>query len=362
MSEISELATHATQNRLLQFPLTYLYGKPAVSAIIRAEASDFVVVEELNFEPSGAGEHLLLQIEKTGQNTQFIARELARLTGLRVRDISYAGLKDRHAVTQQWFCFKWPIKQVLPWQEWLIEGAKILQVVRHYRKLRLGALKRNHFTIRLSQVSDLNALLSRLEQVKAGVPNYYGEQRFGINGGNLQLAERLFSGESIADRYLRGLALSASRSFLFNQVLSARLEQHCYDRLLPGDVVQLHGSGSIFQITVVDDVLMQRLYSADIHLTAPLVGDGKVLVATEAEKFEQKTLAPWQHWVAGLINLRVQAGRRSMRLIPEQLTAEVNAEHVLLRFALPAGCFATSVLRELVCYQDSARALAQMEC
>lgn len=350
------------QNLLEQYPLAYLHGAPEVRARIRAEPADFVVVEELNFLPSGAGEHLLLQIEKTGQNTQFIARELARLTGLRVRDISYAGLKDRHAVTRQWFCFKWPIKQELCWQDWQIDGASILQVLRHYRKLRLGALKRNHFTIRLSNVSDSAALLARLPLLQVGVPNYYGEQRFGINGGNLQLAERLFNGESIADRQIRGLALSASRSFLFNQVLSSRLKQHYYNQLLPGDVVQLNGTGSIFAVAAVDEVLMQRLSSADIHLTAPLVGDGKMLVTAVAAGLEQQAIAPWQHWVDGLIRLRVQAGRRSMRVLPERLEAEVQGNSVLLRFALPAGCFATSVLRELVCYRDSTRELAQMEC
>lgn len=358
---MSEPVHRNSPNLLVQYPLAYLYAAPTVSARIRAEPADFMVVEELNFQPSGAGEHLLLQIEKTGQNTQFIARELARLTGLRVRDISYAGLKDRHAVTRQWFCFKWPIKQELLWQNWQIEGAKILQVVRHYRKLRLGALKQNQFTIRLSQVSDPEALMARLPLLQAGVPNYYGEQRFGINGGNLHLAERLFSGESIADRQIRGLALSASRSFLFNQVLSARIQQHYYSQLLPGDVVQLDGTGSIFALSEVDTVLSQRLESADIHLTAPLVGDGKVMVSAAAATLEQQAIAPWQHWVDGLIALRVQAGRRSMRVIPQQLNAQIQQDSVILSFALPAGCFATSVLRELVCYRDSARELAQME-
>ncbi|MDP5458576.1 tRNA pseudouridine(13) synthase TruD [Alishewanella sp. SMS8] len=345
-----------------QAELAYLHGQPHIRAAIRAAAADFLVVEELNFTPSGAGEHILLQVEKTGQNTQFIARELARLTGLRVRDISYAGLKDRHAVTQQWFCFKWPIKQELDWQTWQIEGADILQMVRHYRKLRLGALKRNHFTLRLTQVSDIPALMAKLPLLKAGVPNYYGEQRFGMAGGNLHLAERLFRGESIADRQLRGLALSASRSFLFNQVLSARIQQGHFQQLMAGDVVQLNGSGSIFPVTEPDAVLQQRLYSADIHLTAPLCGEGKALVSADAALFEQQVLAPWQHWVSGLELLRVQVGRRAMRVIPESVSATVEADTVTLQFALPAGCFATSVLRELVSYRDIARDLAQMEC
>lgn len=342
--------------------LAYLYGKPLATAEIRVQAADFQVDEQLNFEPSGSGEHLLLQIEKTGQNTQFIARELARLTGLRVRDISYAGLKDRHAVTRQWFCFKWPIKQALDWQSWQLEGAQILQVVRHYRKLRLGALKRNHFTLRLRRVTELSALLDRVPLLAQGVPNYYGEQRFGINGGNLALAERLFGGESIPDRQIRGLALSASRSFLFNQVIAARISEQLFDQLLSGDVVQLNGSGSIFTLDTVTPELQQRLAGRDIHLTAPLVGLGKEMVQTEAAAFEQRVLQPWQSWQQALQLLRVQAGRRSMRLLPEQLTVATDGDTVQLSFALPAGCFATSVLRELVNYRDAARDIAQMEC
>jgi tRNA pseudouridine13 synthase len=127
----------------------YLYGEPASTALLRQQADDFIVEEQLNFSPSGAGEHILLYIEKTGQNTQYIAKQLAELTGLRARDISYAGLKDRHAITRQWFCFKWPIKQELNWQDWQLPGCSILQMQRHFRKLRLGALKANRFQIRL---------------------------------------------------------------------------------------------------------------------------------------------------------------------------------------------------------------------
>ncbi|WP_333609080.1 tRNA pseudouridine(13) synthase TruD [Arsukibacterium sp.] len=339
----------------------YCYGKPDVTALIRCQPQDFIVEEQLNFSPSGAGEHLLLQVEKIGQNTQFVARELARLTGLRVRDISYAGLKDRHAITRQWFCFKWPIKQDLAWQEWQIEGVQILQCLRHSRKLRLGALKRNLFQIRLRQVSDVPALLTRVQLVAKGVPNYYGEQRFGRDGGNLQLAEQLFSGGSIADRQIRGLALSASRSWLFNTIVSARLQAGTFMQILPGDVLQLDGSGSVFAVEQPDATLNGRLLDADLHLTAPLVGSGKALSTALAAELEQQAILPWQHWQHGLIELRVQAARRSMRLIPQQLTAEQQGNEVSLQFALPAGCFATSVLRELALYQDSSRHLALME-
>ncbi|MCH8537293.1 MAG: tRNA pseudouridine(13) synthase TruD [Alkalimonas sp.] len=336
----------------------WLYGEPVSTAKLRVQPEDFMVDEELNFSPSGAGEHLLLQIEKTGQNTQYVAKKLAELSGLKARDISFAGRKDRHAVTRQWFCLPWPIKQDIPWQDWQAEGYRIIDVQRHFRKLRLGALKRNHFQIRLREVTEPEQLWQRVQQVRAGVPNYYGEQRFGIDGGNLRLAESLFAGQGIADRQLRGLALSAARSFLFNVQLSKRIEQGYFQQLLLGDVVQLDGSGSIFRVEELTDALQQRLQQGDIHPTVALCGlpsSDKGQVSGQAARLEQQWLADYAALQQGLQDFRLKAERRAIRLQPQQLEIEQDAGTILLRFALPTGCFATSVLRELVCYQDCGR-------
>lgn len=342
-------------------PLQYLYGEPAITGLLRLQADDFIVEEQLNFSPSGAGEHILLYIEKTGQNTQYVAKQLADLTGLRARDISYAGLKDRHAVTRQWFCFKWPIKQPLDWQSWQLEGSTILQMLRHYRKLRLGALKANCFNIRLRQVSDCTALLQRAAQLHQGVPNYYGEQRFGINGGNLTLAQQLFNGQSITDRKLRGLALSAARSFLFNCQLSARIEAGLFNTVLDGDVLQLDGSGSVFRVPQADATLQQRLAERDVHLTAALAGIGEPMVTGQAAQQEQAALAAYPLLLQGLQDYRLKAERRAMRLVPQQLQLQQDGNDIVLSFALPAGCFATSVLRELLQYRDCGRKTTEME-
>lgn len=339
-------------------PLEYLYSAPTATAFLRQQPEDFIVDEQLNFTPSGSGEHILLQIEKTGQNTQFVAKQIAELTQLRARDISYAGLKDRHAITRQWFCFKWPIKQQLPWQDWQIAGCRILTMVRHYRKLRLGALKANSFQIRLRQVSDIPSVVNRAQQLTQGVPNYYGEQRFGINGGNLQLAKQLFAGQSISDRKLRGLALSAARSFLFNQQLTARLEQGLFKRILAGDVLQLTGTASVFKAPIVDAELQQRLISQDLNITAVLPGMGESMATGDSLVFEQKVLAQHAALVEGLIDYRLKPERRSIRIIPQQLQLAVEQQDITLSFSLPAGCFATSVLRELVQYQDCGRSAA----
>ncbi|MDP4529336.1 tRNA pseudouridine(13) synthase TruD [Alkalimonas delamerensis] len=340
-----------------QPPLAWLHGQPGAHGLLRTEASDFQVDEELNFAPSGAGEHLLLQIEKIGQNTQYVARQLAERTGLKNRDISFAGRKDRHALTRQWFCLPWPIKAEVPWQDWQGEGYRILQVQRHHRKLRLGALKRNRFRIQLRELSDPAAVLARLPLVQQGVPNYFGEQRFGIDGGNLSKAYALFQGQSIADRQLRGLVLSAARSYLFNQQVSARVKAGFFQQVLAGDVLQLDGSGSVFRALDDLSLLQQRLQQGDLHPTAALCGlvsSDKAQPAAEAAQAEADWLAPHAALVQGLMDFRLKAERRAIRLVPQQLQARPNGQHLLLEFALPTGCFATSVLRELVQYTDVA--------
>ncbi|WP_419572214.1 tRNA pseudouridine(13) synthase TruD [Rheinheimera sp.] len=341
--------------------LPYLYQKPQGTALLRVQPDDFIVEETLSFTPTGAGEHLLLFIEKIGQNTQFVAKLLAEIVGCKARQVSYAGLKDRHAVTRQWFCVPYPIKQQPDWQHWQIDGCRILQVTRHQRRLRLGAIAHNTFHLRLRDVSDPAELEQRLQQVKLGVPNYYGEQRFGRDGGNLVLADKLFQGGSISDRQIRGLALSAARSFLFNTQLARRLEQGLFNRLMQGEVVQLDGSGSIFKVDEPDDVLRQRLAEFDIHPTAALAGCGEPLVQGDALEFEQQSLHNWQHWVDALIALNMRAERRSIRLVPRQLNWYFDGSDVCLSFQLYSGCFATSVLRELVNYQDVQRHQAPLD-
>lgn len=342
-------------------PLQYLYAAPQATALLRQSPDDFIVEEQLNFTPSGAGEHILLYIEKTGQNTQYVAKQLAELTGLRPRDISYAGLKDRHAVTRQWFCFKWPIKQELNWQDWQLEGCTVLEMQRHYRKLRLGALRANYFQIRLQQVSDCADVIKRAGLITQGVPNYYGEQRFGINGGNLVLAEQLFAGQGISDRKLRGLALSAARSFIFNQQVSARIAAGWFNTVLDGDVLQLNGSGSVFRAPQADSTLQQRLAELDLHITGVLAGIGEPMVDAAAAEFEQQVLTAHHALVQGLQDFRLKAERRALRLVAQELTLQQLGNTILLRFALPAGCFATSVLRELVNYRDCGRQATDLE-
>jgi tRNA pseudouridine13 synthase len=204
-------------------------------------------------------------------------------------------------------------------------------------------------------------VLRRVELVRQGVPNYYGEQRFGINGGNLTLAQQLFAGQGISDRKLRGLALSAARSYVFNQQVSARIDAGAFNRVLDGDVLQLNGTGSVFRVPVADAELQRRLQQQDVHITAVLAGIGESMVSAAAADFEQQVLAQHAALVLGLELFRLKAERRAIRLLPQQLVVQQLGNDMLLSFALPAGCFATSVLRELVHYRDCGRKAVDME-
>jgi len=207
-------------------------GTPEASAQVRACPEDFRVDELRDGEPDGEGEHLLLHIRKRNRNTDEVARALARCAGVRARDVSYCGLKDRVAVTTQWFSVWLPGKSDPDWSPILSEDLELLSQVRTRRKLQRGGLRGNQFTLVLREVQgDRAALEERLATVvEHGVPNYFGEQRFGREGSNLAAAEAMFGGRRVKDHHRRGLYLSAARSLLFNEVLAARVAGHCRAR------------------------------------------------------------------------------------------------------------------------------------
>ncbi|MBA4502792.1 tRNA pseudouridine(13) synthase TruD [Marinobacterium marinum] len=334
---------------------SWLYGEPSAKAVLRTTADDFQVFERLPFEPDGEGEHLFLYIRKIGENTDWVARQLARFCQVSPRDVGYAGKKDRHAVAEQWFSVRVPIGRTFSWSLFGGDTIEVLKAERHSRKLRLGALSGNRFVIRLRQVTDGAALAARIEQVRQGVPNYFGEQRFGREGGNLLKGQALLAGTlKERQRHKKGLYISALRSWLFNQLISARIDQGLWDSILPGDVLMLNGSQSCFMAGEEAD-LPERLARGDLHLTGPMWGRGELMTRDEAQAFEIAALAPWQTIREGLEGLGLNQERRALRLLPRDLTADEEAEgQWRLEFELPAGSFATSVLRELCQWHNAA--------
>ena len=335
---------------------SYLLGEPASKAIIRSEPDDFQVIENLGFEPEGQGEHVFLYIRKKGENTDWVARQLANFAQISPKDVSYAGKKDRHAVTEQWFCVKFPIKRNLNWKLFGGDSIEVLKSVRHPRKLRLGTLQGNRFKIRLRQVTDMRDLQQRAQVVsRLGVPNYFGEQRFGQNFANFDKGIALLKGEfQERQRSKKGIYISAVRSWVFNQLLSLRIKQGLWDTVLQGDALMLTGSQSCFVEEQLTDELTQRLKALDISLTAPLWGRGELMSIGAAREWELQQLASWGEVTSLLEQLTLKQERRALRLLPMNLQITVEDESTCwVEFDLTSGSFATSVLRELCDYSQA---------
>jgi tRNA pseudouridine13 synthase len=332
--------------------LSYAYGAPPVRGVMRTQPEDFFVDEVLGFEPDREGEHVLLQVEKRNTNTQWLADQLARFAGIPKRDVSYAGLKDRNAVTRQWFSLGLAGAAEPDWDNLPIDNVRVLQHARHRRKLRRGALQGNRFHLRIRELQgDLAALETRLQRIaQQGVPNYFGEQRFGHHGANLQQAEAMFQGKRIKDRHKRSLYLSAARSFLFNELLSQRVASGDWDRAIAGDVMLLAGSNSYFVPETNDTTIQQRLSSFDIHLSGCLWGKGDTPAQAEAAELERTLAETHPVLCRGLEQAGLKQERRALRLPVADLQWQLAAaEQTLeLRFMLPAGAYATTVLREVV--------------
>ncbi|CAG7856489.1 tRNA pseudouridine synthase D [biofilm metagenome] len=335
----------------IEIPLwPYVYGSPAGTGKLRSVPEDFKVFEDLSFEPSDEGEHAFLQLEKTGQNTEFVARQLARVAGVRQRDVGYAGLKDRHAVTTQWFSVWLPGKADPDWSLLEHDGINVLQATRHARKLKRGALSGNRFEITIRDwQGDNDRLIAQLNGIKTnGIANYNGEQRFGHNGKNVANALTMFRGQKVR-REQRSLYLSAARSYLFNQILAKRVSAGTWDKALPGDTFVFDGSHSCFQSQQPDDDILRRINAKTIHPSGVLWGKGNLDVALDALRIEQDVIEANAELAQGLIASGLELSRRALRVNVGNLEwAFINPTQLLLTFTLPAGSYATAILRELI--------------
>lgn len=331
--------------------LAYAYGGAPATGSLRLNPEDFQVRELPLLEPDGSGEHVWLWIRKRGENTDHIAGLLSQHAGVHPREVSYAGLKDRHALTEQWFSVHLPGRAEPDWKALDSATVTVLRHARHARKLQRGALRGNAFCITVRAVcGDLLRLQTVLEQVvSAGVPNYFGEQRFGIGGSNLQTAAQLFRNPRMKlSRNRRSLALSAARSLLFNAVLSQRVADGSWDRALSGDAMQLDGSHSFFIAETGDTSIPQRLAALDIHPTGPLCGKGDSPVQGACRELEDAVLSNYAGYLDGLAAAGLRQERRALRLPVSGLHWHwPQPDLLVLEFSLPAGCYATSVLREL---------------
>lgn len=357
---------------------------PIEQASYKGRTEDFVVNELLDIDFTNEGEHLWLHIQKSGVNTAYLAKLLSEWAEIPLRDVGYSGLKDRQALTTQWFSLRIPKKQ-LPTTEFAPvdikerETIKIITQYWHNKKLNRGTHNANQFIITLRDLKFANDLTlannqSLVEQHLAtisnsGVPNYFGPQRFGFGGNNIMEALNLFarplpnnpsskkkSKRKGAPREQNSMELSAARSLIFNKILATRVEDGSWNMGLDGEVFNLNGSGSIFASEQMDETLRQRLASGDIHPTAVMWGVGNDKVIGNAAEIEHKVVQSNKVLIAltnGLERRDVKAQRRALRLPVEALSWQwVDEQTLVLSFTLTTGSFATSVLASLAQHLD----------
>lgn len=370
------------------------YAAPISNAHFKQTPQDFQVDEVLEIDLSGEGEHLWLLIQKTGMNTLFVAQQLAKWAKIPSRDVGYSGLKDRQAVTTQWFSLRIP-KGELPEMSFADyikntqaaqskqnhpaqgpsdnETLEVLEQTWHSKKLHTGAHKANRFVITLRDIQ-LNAevaqMTSDVDDVLTvirtqGVPNYFGAQRFGINGNNIATAVEWFEEGTIKGRKphpkksrdLQSMLLSSARSAIFNQILAKRVADGVWNKAVEGDVFNLDGSGSVFTVEQLDDEIHERLSSGDIHPTGPLWGIKNDKVSGVAKDIEDNIVAndsTLQRLANGLVHKDIKTMRRALRLPVSQLNwSWTDNTTLVLDFTLSTGSFATSVLTNIVNNLDS---------
>ncbi|WP_334324711.1 tRNA pseudouridine(13) synthase TruD [Gilliamella apicola] len=332
--------------------LNYFYGKPTVTGQYKQQYEDFIVTEDLGFELTGDGEHVLVYLQKRNCNTIFVAEQLAKYVGISAKLVSYAGLKDRQAVTCQWFSLHMPGQATPDFSDFNLDGCEILKITRHNKKLKIGALKGNYFDITLKMLSDKSGIEIKLALIKEnGVPNYFGEQRFGREQNNITQAIKWANGEiSVKDRKKRSFYLSAARSAIFNDIVSQRIAENLHRTTLDGDILQLAGRGSWFVAKTEElDLLQHRLENREITITAPMLGDSPLGTMSQALEFEQNCLKNWTIFLELFKKERIETARRSIVVYPLELNWQwLNDNSLTMRFYLPSGCYATSVIRELI--------------
>lgn len=327
-------------------------GAPVVSGRLKVQPEDFLVDECLGFELAGEGSFVWLRIEKTESNSQWIARRLAQFAGLSPDLVGLAGLKDRHAVTRQWFSLPLAPGSEPDWTSLNGDGLRVLRVGRHPDKLRRGDHRANRFQLRLRQVHGDRAACDRgLHTLgQQGFPNYFGEQRFGIDNANLAAAAAWFAGGQPPGRGERGFCLSASRAWLFNQVLARRVEQGSWNQPLAGDLLLSQASGRCLPVAEPDERLRARCRALELCPTGPLYGSGEPRPNREAGALENEVLAGQSQWVQGLDRQRMRPERRALRALPLSLSWAWENDDLLLAFELGTGSYATALLRELMRY------------
>lgn len=350
-----------TSSELSPIELPFLTADvPGVGGRIRTTADDFAVDELPAYERSGDGDHVWVRIEKRDLTTPAAAAVLAAAANVPVRDVGWAGMKDRVAVTRQWLSLPPPARPE-PLVGFDAGGVRVLEVTRHRHKLRTGHLAGNRFTLVIRGVGDAATAAPRARAVLAalgelpGSPNWYGEQRFGRGGDNaavgLAIVRGLSRGGHAGPPRQRRLMVSALQSELFNRWLAARIADGLYREVLLGDILQKRASGGMF-LSTEPEIDLPRLRSGELVVTGPMFGTAMRAPpdGTPAHVREAAILAPLGLGPVSFHGVRAiaEGTRRAAAIaIADPAVTEVAPDAIRVTFALPAGAYATSILREI---------------
>ncbi len=315
------------------------YPETNARGLLKQYNEDFRVTEQPLILPSGEGEHIWLYVKKDGANTAYVAQCLADYAGVKNMDVGYAGLKDRYAVTEQWFSVYFPKGETPDFLKLIHDEFTVLEQNRHTKKLRRGDLLGNTFEIILREIEgDRTLIESNLKQIQQhGVPNYFGQQRFGHDGGNVEQGRMMLAREiRVSNQKRKGIYLSAVRSFVFNEVLATRIDNGLWGKTVAGDVVD-GVSGP----------------------TGPLWGRGRIATSAAAADIENTIAQQHATLCEGMEHAGLSQERRALAATPQEMTwqwlSQGSKTQLQLTFSLPAGSYATSVLQEILDAQEQER-------
>jgi tRNA pseudouridine13 synthase len=326
---------------------------PGSGGRVKTSPEDFRVDEIPAYAPSGAGPHLYLRVEKRGRTTRDVVRALAATLGVAERDVGWAGMKDKEAVTTQWLSF--PARRDPDPASLAGEGLRVLEVSRHGNKLRPGHSRGNRFTVVVRGGDPARARACADALRERGLANFFGPQRFGAGGGNAEMGKALLLGRADRpevrragrDRFLRRLCLSAYQSLLFNRWLGDRLADGLFAAALPGDVMKKLDSGGLFTCRdPADDGA--RVARFEISPAGPIFGHALRLAEGEPGVREERLLAAEGLKLADFERGGGEAeGTRRAGRLPLALELEPIEDGYRAVFELPKGSYATVVMGEL---------------
>jgi len=325
-----------------------------------------VVTEQLGFTPAGKGEHLWLWIKKRNLNTLQVREYLAQQFKIPAKHIGYSGLKDKVAICQQWFSLPSQIDIPLNQTIQINDGEfEVLQAIPHQRKLNIGTHKSNHFTLTLRALSVIEAvsgidndnieekLLNNIQQIKThGFPNYFGVQRFGYQGKNIPKAIDWLNTSKKISKEKKGIYLSSLRSFIFNELLATRVIDKTWNQHQANDKLLLTGTQSFFSIDENNPQELSetktRLLSGDISIAGAMISAKEDLKEHELHAIDKRAHGDMCSAIfTGLATQKITLQRRPLGVWTKQLETTIKGDTAELRFALPKGAFATSLLSEI---------------